>query len=488
MLQAVTGADAELHTFSLPGARRRSSSRDNFVADGDEHCVRLADVADEGSRLHYECVGEACWRYRLDVETVRPLEPDVGYPICVAGRSPCPGNLASDGFDLGRINQRLAAFQRVPRRRPRAPTARECKRARDMLGAIIRRLPADAADLRMRIGGLAPAAVRNELLAIIDRQPESFAARLLVVDVFIEVGLGSAVEELQALASDVHRPIASRGLAFEVLSLVEPTATAFVLGALSPSQRDLLLEEQFGNLLVAAQIEPDAALLVSRTLADQVALGDHEFLGFLEHCRELVGVPAPVIYRDALSSPDLTPIRARLLDILVRAGGSQTAALLQRTRDETADATWRRRLQHALIEVLTDSVAGHRRMPSASGRAWLGRKDASDRFVVFVHIEAARASCFAGLSGCFAGGFSDAELVPSASREDVRRRLAAFLSATGIRLVDVPLEQAAERVALVARRTRERGMKVSRQASPAVALIESGLRSVLPHAARARRF
>ena len=272
-----------------------------------------------------------------------------------------------------------------------------------------------------------------------------------------------------------------------MLSLVEPTATAYVLGALSPSQRELLLEEQFGNLLVSAQIEPDAALLVSRTLADQVALGDHEFLGFLEHCRELVGVPAAVVYSDAVSSPDLTPIRARLLDILVRAGGSQTAALLQRTRDATADATWRRRLQHALIEVLTDSVDGRRRMPPASGRAWLGRRDASDRFVVFVHVEAPRASCFAALSGRSAGGFQDAEVLPSASREDVRRRLAAFFSATGIKLVDVPLEQAAERVALVARRTRERGIRVTRQASAAVALIESGQRGAHLQVARARR-
>lgn len=485
VLQALTGASTEVHAFSLPGNGHRAPPHGNQVPGPDERGVRLADVASEGTRLHYECVGDECWRYRLDVEMVRPVEPDVGYPVCVAGRQPCPGAPAPDGFDLGRINQRLAALQCAPR--AREPAIAECHRARELLAAILRRLPADASDLRAHLAALSPRAVRTELVAMIDRQPDSFAARLLVVDVFSEIGLGNLVPALSELATDSTRPIASRGLAFEVLSLMEPTATASVLGVLPAAERELLLEEQFGNLLVATQVEPDAASLVARTLADQVALGDHEFLGFLEGCRNLVGVPAAVVYAEALHSPALTPIRARLLEILVSAGGSQVAALLMRARDDTADPTWRKRLQRALLSVLTDTVDGPRRVPAVGGRAWLGDLEGSGRFVVFAHIEAPRASCFTGVAASFDGGFCDAELIPRASRQDARRRLSTFIASTGTRLRHVPLEDAAVRVALVARRARERGLEVPPAVAAAVELIESAWSGALEPPARAAR-
>ena len=486
VLQAVTDVDADLHAFSLPGAHGRSRVRDSFVTDRDECCIRLADVAGAGTRLHYECIGDECWRYRLDVETVCPLEPDVGYPVCLAGRSACPGAYAD--FDLARINQRLATFQRLPapRRSAAPPSARQCQRAREALAGILERLPLTVEELGRGLAGLSTRAIRRELVAMID-EPESFAARLLVVDAFVELGLGERVRELQAIAADTARPIAARGLAFEVLSLMEPTATASVLGTLTPRQREPLLEEQFGSLLVATQVEPDAAVLVAQTLADQVALGDQSFLAFLEACRELVGVPAAVAYGEALRSPALTPIRSRLLEILVAAGGSQVAGLLARARDETLDATWRSRLQRALVRVLTDTIRARQRTPAVAGRAWLTGCDSLGRFALFAHVEMPRASAFANVVASLDGGFRDAELVPRVSREEARLRLAAFVSTTGDRLVSVPLTEAAAHIALIARRTREQGLEVPRRTAVAVELLESAWDGALPPASAGSR-
>ncbi len=486
VLQAVTDAGAELHAFSLPGAHHRSALRDSFVADTDERCIRLADVAAAGTRLHYECIGDECWRYRLDVETVRPVEPDVGYPVCLAGRSACPG--APVDFDLGRINQRLAAFQQLPapRRSAAPPGARECRRAREALAGIRQRLPLRGEELRLELAGLSPRAIQHELVAMIE-EPASFAVRLLVVDAFVEVGLGDSVRKLQAIAADTARPIAARGLAFDVLSLMEPTATASVLAALTSRQRELLLEEQFGNLLVATQVERDAAVLVAQTLADQVALGDHGFLAFLEGCRALVGVPAAVVYGEALLSPPLTPIRSRLLELLVSAGGSQVAALLARARDETANVHWRSRLQRALMGVLTDTIRARQRTPAVAGRAWMTGCDSLGRFALFAHVETPRASAFASVVASLDGGFHDAELEPRVSRDEARLRLSAFVSTTGDRLVEIPLTEAAAYIALIARRTREQGLEVSHRTAVAVELLESAWDGALPKASPGSR-
>lgn len=467
VLQAVTGADAERHAFSLPDVRRRSRSRDSVVQDMDERSTRLVDVAGVGTRLHYECVGEACWRYRLDVETVRPVEPDIGYPVCLAGRSPCPG--APADFDLGGVNQRLASLQRAP---AAGRGGRERAQAHRVLGAMLKRGRVTAEEVGSRIAGLAPHAVRSELVALIDKA-ESFAARMLVVDAFIEVGLGDCVRRLQGIAADTTRSISTRGLAFEILSLLEPTATASILAVMTPPQRELLLEEQFGNLLVTTQVDPGAAVLVAQTLADQVSLGDDAFLSFLESCRALVGVPAAVVYAEALVSPALTPIRSRLLEILVADGGSQVAALLERVRDETTEPVWRSRLQRALVLVLTDAVRLGPRRPAVAGQAWATRDDSLGCHVVFAHVEAPRASALASVVACRDGGFHDGEVVPLVSREDAERRLAAFVRETGDRLVAVPLAEVAARVAVVARRTRERGLDTPRRTAAAVELIES---------------
>ncbi len=473
VLQAVTGARAALHAFSLPGARLRSASRECFVTDTAERCLRLADVAGEGTRLHYECIGDACWRYRLDVETVRPAESDIGYPICLAGRSACPGAPAQNGFDLGLVNQRLAAFQRLPSsRRADRPAGHDRRRARVALRSALARFPAEPAELSAWFAGLDSRAVRDELVAWVEKS-ESFRARLLVVDAFVELGLGGAVGALQAIAVDTKRPIAARSLAFEVLSLGEPAATAAVLGALTPQQRELLLGEQFNSLLIATLVDPEAAVLVAQTIADQVALGDHEFLSFLEGCRAAVGVPPAVVYGEALRCPGVTPVRARLLDILVRAGGSQVAALLERVRDEAADATWRKRLQRALLCVLTDCIAERPRAPAVSGRAWTSACDARGRFVVLAHLEGPGGGTYARVTAQLDGELSGAELVPRVSLREARRRVLDFARRDGREVVDASLEQAAASLAMVARRGRERHLEIPRSTSAVVELIES---------------
>jgi Plasmid pRiA4b ORF-3-like protein len=92
VIQTAMGwSDAHLHEYEVDG--QRYGIPDPDWDDGQvrpEHKVRLADVADAGSRLLYTYDFGDDWRHLIEVEKVDAPEPDVELPRCLAGRRGCP--------------------------------------------------------------------------------------------------------------------------------------------------------------------------------------------------------------------------------------------------------------------------------------------------------------------------------------------------------------------------------------------------------------
>ncbi len=105
LIQIVMGWDDDhMHQFTLGVASRGSRSRrrmfvqmttpwgDPTGMDGeDEDAVTLGEVCRRAkSKLTYEYDFGDGWRHTIEVQKITDPDPEVGYPICQAGKRACP--------------------------------------------------------------------------------------------------------------------------------------------------------------------------------------------------------------------------------------------------------------------------------------------------------------------------------------------------------------------------------------------------------------
>ncbi|MDP9365782.1 MAG: plasmid pRiA4b ORF-3 family protein [Chloroflexota bacterium] len=92
ILQAAMGwEDSHLHRFRVGAATYGDRGLLGDVVDRGERVARLSQVApSRGSKLAYDYDFGDGWEHALVVEAVRPPEPGVPSPVCVAGKRACP--------------------------------------------------------------------------------------------------------------------------------------------------------------------------------------------------------------------------------------------------------------------------------------------------------------------------------------------------------------------------------------------------------------
>lgn len=87
---AVGWRHCHLHQFDVGGAQYGVPDPDDLLDVRDELDARLDAVAVKGTRLRYTYDFGDWWEHELLVEDVLPADPDLAYPICVAGERAGP--------------------------------------------------------------------------------------------------------------------------------------------------------------------------------------------------------------------------------------------------------------------------------------------------------------------------------------------------------------------------------------------------------------
>jgi hypothetical protein len=92
VLEAAMGwSGGHLHVFDVGGTRYGTPDPEWPDDDLDESSFRLGDVLpDVGSKLRWDYDFGDGWEHVVVVEEVAVAEPDVDYPLCLAGRRACP--------------------------------------------------------------------------------------------------------------------------------------------------------------------------------------------------------------------------------------------------------------------------------------------------------------------------------------------------------------------------------------------------------------
>jgi hypothetical protein len=83
--------DSHLHSFEIRGEHFGVPSPEDWTPLRDERRARLADVlaAPKERALYTYDFGDD-WEHEIVVEKILQPEPEVRYPVCVAGRRACP--------------------------------------------------------------------------------------------------------------------------------------------------------------------------------------------------------------------------------------------------------------------------------------------------------------------------------------------------------------------------------------------------------------
>jgi hypothetical protein len=109
-LQEVMGwTDSHLHSFEIRGEHFGVPSPEDWTPLHDERRARLADVlaAPKERALYTYDFGDN-WEHEIVVENILQPEPQVRYPVCVAGRRACPPEDVGGPWGYGRLIEALS--------------------------------------------------------------------------------------------------------------------------------------------------------------------------------------------------------------------------------------------------------------------------------------------------------------------------------------------------------------------------------------------
>lgn len=82
--------DCHLHSFDIDGSQFGPPDPDSDLDLADELDVRLDAAVGKNSRFAYVYDFGDWWEHEVVVEQIVAAEPDVRYPICLAGENACP--------------------------------------------------------------------------------------------------------------------------------------------------------------------------------------------------------------------------------------------------------------------------------------------------------------------------------------------------------------------------------------------------------------
>jgi hypothetical protein len=110
ILEAAMGwLGGHLHAFEVDGTRYGTPDPDWDLDDLDEDEFLLGDVLPAvGSKMRWDYDFGDGWEHTVLVEKIGPADPEVEYPVCLAGRRACPPEDCGGPFGYAALLDALA--------------------------------------------------------------------------------------------------------------------------------------------------------------------------------------------------------------------------------------------------------------------------------------------------------------------------------------------------------------------------------------------
>lgn len=190
--------------------------------------------------------------------------------------------------------------------------------------------PRSEADLRARIAGIDPAAGRRIILDRLARSGAPPRESAMIVSLLSVFGVGEGdVAALGELCANDRAVCSGRAVGLAVLSAIDPGSAAQIARRLSPDELLAINDAQLTSVIASMPATPARVTEITQKLLRQPEGARTIRLGQIERIRRRLGIPAALLYRDAIGREDLG-LAAPIVDLLVEEGGAAASILLER--------------------------------------------------------------------------------------------------------------------------------------------------------------
>jgi hypothetical protein len=231
--------------------------------------------------------------------------------------------------------------------------------------------PRSLAELRARLAPVEPAVGRQRLLARLAEVGAPPRDTATLVGALRALGLGEAdVPALGALLLDASAEVSGRAVALALLSSLDSGRAQELARRLSPDDLMTLNDAQLTTVIAAMPTTPDRVIEIAQKLARQPAESRPLRFAQIERIRRRLGIPAALLYRDALGH-ETVGLDGPILDLVVEEGGEgamiRITELWQASPGAEAQARWATALGRL------HQVEGRATVEIRRGEAFIGR-------------------------------------------------------------------------------------------------------------------
>lgn len=243
--------------------------------------------------------------------------------------------------------------------------------AQEILDGLFASPPRSLAELRARLVPVPPALGRQSLLARLTEVGAPPRDTATLVGALRALGLGEAdVPALSALLLDTSAELSGRAVALALLSSLDSARAQELARRLSPDDLMTLNDAQLTTVIAALPTTPDRVNEIAQKLVRQPPEARPLRFAQIERIRRRLGIPAALLYRDALGHEALG-LDAPILDLLVEEGGEgamiRITELWQASSSAEAQARWATALGRL------HQLEGRPAVEIGRGDAWTGR-------------------------------------------------------------------------------------------------------------------
>jgi hypothetical protein len=216
--------------------------------------------------------------------------------------------------------------------------------AQTILEGLFAAPPRSAAALRAQLAPLDPAEGRRRLLARLHEVGAPPRDSVTMLGALGVLGLGEAdLPAIHELLVDPRAALTGRAVALALLSALAPSRAQEVARSLAPGDLMALNDAQLTTVLASMPTTPARVTEITQKLARQAPGARTIRLGQIERIRRRLGIPAALLYRDALEHAELG-LDAPLLELVMGEGGQGAAIrfeqLWRASAGAEAEARW----------------------------------------------------------------------------------------------------------------------------------------------------
>jgi hypothetical protein len=349
----------------------------------------------------------------------------------------------------------------------------------EVVADLFERRPRTELELRARLAPVDPDAGRGlliERLRTIGAPPRDSATLVGALQV---LGLGAGdLPPLEALLVDPEAKVSGRAVALALVSALDPGRAQSIARALPADHLMAMNDAQLTSVIATMPAAPARTAEITHKLQSQPVGSRLLRFAQIERIRRRLGIPAALLYRDALAHDD-PALGDSLADRIAEEGGEGAMILLEQTWRAASEPEVQARCMRALTRLHRAPIAA-----AAAARegleGWiLDGEPSAEGSSAAVCFESAVDGSFtiatARLSP--AGAIDAAAVVILASRPEV---VALVSGEHGRALVSAPASAAGDRVEEAARRMRAAEAPVSLEIHAAICFFGLASRPAAP--------